>query len=148
MAEQQGDVVLFQSLDDGNIQIDNGTVTMDGGLQTAGYLSLFGGNEDDDGSENNALEYWGNKIGEDPNERQVSRTQNLLRSIPATSGNLLRVQDAAKDDLSWLIDVGAATAITVVASIPALNRVKLVVTITAIGAESEFTFVENWKASA
>ena len=145
---QQGDVILFQSLDDGEITVEAGVVEMDGGLRTAGYLSLFGGNENDDGSENNSLEWWGNAIGEEPEDRQVSRTQFLLRSIPATSGNLLRIEDAAKEDLQWLIDVEAASSITVVASIPGLNRVKLVVTIEAEGEESQFEFVENWKASA
>lgn len=149
MSEQQGDVVLFQSLDDGDIEVENGQVTMDGGLRTAGYLSLFGGNEQDDGiSETSSLAYWGNSIGDDPNERQVSRTQYLLRSIPATSANLLRIQDASETDLEWLIEVGTASSISVIASIPALNRVKLVVTIEAIGEESQFEFVENWKASA
>jgi phage gp46-like protein len=145
---QQGDVILFQSLDDGEIIIRAGVVEMDGGLQTAGYLSLFGGNEDDDGREDNPLGYWGNAIGDDPNERQVSRTQYLLRSIPATSGNLLRIEDAATTDLQWLIEVGAASTVNVAASIPALNRVKLAITIEAIGEESSFEFVENWKASA
>lgn len=147
MAEQQGDVILFQTLDDGDITVEEGIVEMDGGFRTAGYLSLFGGNESDDGSEDNSLEYWGNAIGDDPNDRQVSRTQFLLRSIPATSGNLLRIEDAAKEDLQWLIDIKAASSIEVVVSIPALNRVRIVITIEALGEESSFEFVENWKGS-
>ena len=48
---QQGDVLLFQTVDDGEINIENGVVEMSGGLETAAYLSLYGGNEDDDGRE-------------------------------------------------------------------------------------------------
>ena len=46
---QQGDVLLFQTIDDGNVEVINGIITMSGGLDTAAYLSLFGGNEEDDG---------------------------------------------------------------------------------------------------
>jgi phage gp46-like protein len=147
MSEQQGDVVLFQSLDDGDIQVEGGIVTMDGGLQTAAYLSLFGGNEDDDGRAENSRSWWGNSIGDDPNEAQVSRTQNLLRSIPTTSSNLIRIQDAATEDLTWLVETKVATSVAVSASIPGLNSVKLVVAIVYRGEEIKFEFVENWKAS-
>lgn len=147
MQQQQGDVVLFQSLDDGDIEVTGGVVTMDGGLQTAAYLSLFGGNEDDDGREKNPRSWWGNLIGDDPNEAQVSRTQYLLRSLAVTSGNLLRVSDAAKNDLAWLVSAGVATSLEVSASIPGLNSVKLTVAVVYQGEDIEFEFVENWKAS-
>lgn len=145
---QQGDVILYQALDDGDITVEGGIVSMDGGLQTAAYLSLFGGNEQDDGRENSPLAWWGNTVGSNPNERQTSRTQHLLRSIAPTSRNLLRIQDAAEKDLEWLVEVGAASTVSVFASLPALNRVKLAVRIEAQGVESAFEFVENWKASA
>ena len=79
---QQGDVVLFQSLDDGEIVIEGGLATMDGGLQTAVYLSLFGGNEDDDGLAQNPKTWWANLDENQPVLRYRSRLQNLLRSIP------------------------------------------------------------------
>lgn len=146
--QQQGDVVLYQSINDGEIEVEGGIVTMDGGLQTAAYLSLFGGNEQDDGREDNRLAWWGNSIGTDPQEAQVSRVQYLLRSIATTSANLRRIEDAAKDDLAWFVELGVATEVGVVASIPGPERVKLVVSITYQGEEINFEFVENWKASA
>ena len=60
MAEQQGDVSLFQTNDDGNIEVEGGIVTMGGGLETSAYLSLFGGNEDDDNRTDNPANWWGN----------------------------------------------------------------------------------------
>jgi len=144
---QQGDVQLTQTNDDGDITITLGIVTMSGGLETAAYLSLFGGNEDDDGRDNNAFSWWGNLDETQPERQYQSETQNLLESIPATSSNLRRIEDAAKRDLAWFVDVGAASSVSVLVSIPALNRIKITVNIEALGEESQFEFTENWRAS-
>ena len=138
---QQGDVKLFQTVDDGDITVTNGLIEMSGGLETAAYLSLFGG--DEDGSN-----WWGNIDELDIAAQYHSETQELLRSIPSTSGNLIRIKDAVERDLAWFTDEKIASSISVVISIPALNRVKINVTIEAQGDESEFEFVENWKISA
>jgi phage gp46-like protein len=148
MAEQQGDVGLFQTDNDGDITVENGIVTMSGGLETSAYLSLFGGNEDDDGRDDNPANWWGNIDEVDPAKEYRSETQNLLQELPATSGNLRRVEDAANRDLSWFITNKVASSVTVSASIPGINRIKLKIDIEAQGEESSFEFVENWKAGA
>ena len=147
MAEQQGDVSLFQTNDDGNIEVVGGIVIMSGGLETAAYLSLFGGNEDDDNSQDTVFNWWGNIDETDPAKEYHSETQNLLQSIPATSGNLRRIEDAANRDLAWFIESKVASSVSVVVSIPALNRIKLTIAIEALGEESSFEFVENWKVT-
>lgn len=144
---QQGDVILFQSNDDGEIEVIDGVVTMDGGLQTAVYISLFGGNIADDGLAGNAFNWWGNQLETDPDAQLRSETQNLLQGIPATAANRLRIEQAVNRDLAWMITKKVANEITVEVTIPALNRIKIVVTINAIGPESSFEFVENWRAS-
>jgi len=148
MAEQQGDVSLFQTNDDGNITVEGGIVTMSGGLETSAYLSLFGGNEDDDGRADNRANWWGNIDEVDPSREYHSETQNLLQALPATSGNLRRIEDAANRDLSWFITNKVASSVTVTASIPGINKIKLTIDIEAQGEESSFEFVENWKAGA
>jgi len=135
---QQGDIKLFQTNDNGDITVVNGLVEMSGGLETATYLSLFGGNED-------GSNWWGNIDELDTADQYRSETQELLKSIPATSGNLIRIKDAVDRDIAWFIDKKIASLTTVTISIPALNRIKIVVTITVQGDESEFEFVENWK---
>jgi hypothetical protein len=47
---QEGDVHLFQTVNDGDICVVGGLVEMSSGLDTAAYISLFGGNEQDDGT--------------------------------------------------------------------------------------------------
>jgi phage gp46-like protein len=147
MQNQQGDVKLFQTDNDGEINVRDGLVQMGGGLETAAYLSLFGGNEDDDGLAENTKTWWGNLDEIDPARQYRSETQNLLRAIPATSGNLRRIEDAAGRDLAWFITERVASSISVSASIPGVNRIKLTVDIEADGDESRFEFVENWKAN-
>lgn len=147
MAIQQGDVLLSQTLNDGDILVENGIVEMSGGLETAAYISLFGGNDKDDGIDNNEFTYWGNRDEVDPNFKYISETQHLLASIPATSNNLLRIEESAKRDLDWFIDVGAASSVEVNASIPGLNRIKIDIKIEADGEESSFNFSENWTIS-
>lgn len=143
---QQGDVKLFQTLNEGDITVEDGLVEMSGGLETAAYLSLFGGNEKDDGRQNNSKTWWGNIDELDSARQYRSETQHLVESLPLITSNLRRVEDAATRDLQWFLDGNIANKVEVVASIPALNTLKLNIVIEALGEESRFEFVENWKA--
>lgn len=131
------DVLLFQTLDDGDIDITGGITQLTEGLETAVYLSLFGGNERDDGLPDNPFGWWGNAEVDDEDERQISRLQNLMDSLPATSGNLKRLNDAAKTDLAWL---PTNFEVQVSASIPGLNRVRMTIGINDL----TFEFTEEW----
>lgn len=148
MTGQQGDVSLFQTDNEGEITVEGGIVTMGGGLETSAYLSLFGGDEDDDGRDNNPANWWANIDEVDPSKEYHSETQNLLQALPATTGNLRRIEDAANRDLAWFITNNVASSVNVTASIPGINRIKLSIDIEARGEESSFEFVENWKAGA
>lgn len=140
---QQGDVLLYEDLDGGEINVEDGLVEMSGGLETAVYLSLFGGNQGDDGTAGNRLNYWGN-LGETQPERMYrSETQAALDTSAPIPANLIKIQDAAKRDLAWLVDTGAATSVTVVVSMPGPKKVKLSI---AIDGDSSVEYVENWGA--
>lgn len=142
---QQGDILLRQTVDGGEIEVENGTVLMSGGLETAVFLSLFGGNEQDDGRPDNPATWWGNLLDADRPERQYrSQTQHLIRSIPAVPANLRRVEDAARGDLAWMVTTGAASAVAAVATMPGLNKVLLSVTIDGETVE----YSANWDADA
>lgn len=140
---QEGDVLLYQTNDDGDINVTDGLIEMSGGLRTAAYLSLFGGNEDDDGIAGNVNTWWGNLSENEKSHKYISETQNLLESLPITSANLLRIEDAVKRDLAWFKDTGVATNISVSASILGLNITKLSINID----QERFEFVENWRTS-
>jgi phage gp46-like protein len=142
------DVHLFHTPDGGDIKYTNGQAVMADGLETAAYLSLFGGNEDDNGTEaTEHLQWWGNLDEPIADRRQRSATQSLLRALPATSGNLGRARDAAERDLAWFKQ-GFADSVTVVASIPARNTLKLEVTIVIGSNKVTFPFFERWQQKA
>jgi phage gp46-like protein len=141
------DVLLYQTNDNGEINVEGGVVELSGGLRTSVYLSLFGGNEDDPGGSDTTLSWWGNKVEPDPVRRYRSETQYLLASIPAIPKNLRRIEQAVKRDLQWMIEQRAASEIEVSASVPALNRVAIELNIRAQGREENFNFSENWKAN-
>ncbi|MBK2258741.1 phage GP46 family protein [Francisella philomiragia] len=136
------EILLFQSVDDGEIDIINGDIKQLGGLETATYLSLFGGNEDDSGRDKDPTAWWGNITETQKAYKQRSETQYLLRSLPQTSNNLLRIEDAAKRDLDWMLEEKVASNIGVIASIPALNKIKLVINVD----NQTLNFIENWRA--
>lgn len=145
---QQGDVKLFQTDDGGEITVKDGIVEMSPGLETMVYLCMFGGNEDDDGRATNPFNYWGNIDENEPSKHYRSETQYLLQSLPATTGSLRKIQEAAERDLAVFIEQKIATSILITVTIPALNTVSVVVNIEARGEETTLEFVENWKASA
>ena len=142
-----GDVLLFQTVDDGDITVTDGITQLTGGFNTAFYLSLFGGNFEDDGAQDSPFTWWGNRLENEPDGKYVSRTQNLLRGLPATSGNLRRVEEAARRDLQWFLDTGIATSVEVEASIPEYGRVTIEGGIFVQGEFIPFKFTENWKAA-
>ncbi len=159
--EQTGDVLLINNPGDNanaaeatslggvefGIEILNGTVSMTQSFETAIWLSLFGGNQLDDGSLENDETWWGNLLETQPEFKMVSRTQNLLRSLPLVTGNLRLIEEAVIADLQWFITTGIASSIdNVKVSIPAVNRVQIDGSIVAFGEETSFSFTENWKS--
>lgn len=139
---QQGDVILFQDLDGGNIEINNGLIEMSGGLQTSVYLSLFGGNDEDNKIDNQEFNksWWGN-LNENEINQIRSETQYLLKSLPISSANLRKLELVVQRDLNWMIESNLAKEIKVNATIPNLNMVKLIIQID----QKEFEFIENWR---
>lgn len=143
--QQQGDVRLYHTLDDGDIVIEGGVIEMNGGLGTAAYLSLFGGNEDDNGRPDNPATWWGNRIELDLSKRYISELQHLTQTMPLITGNLRRIEDAALRDLQWFLTERIASSVEVEASIPDVNRVDITVKIQVEGREFTFQFTENWQ---
>lgn len=143
---QQGDVYLYNTTDGGDINAEDGVIEMRGGLETAVYLSLFGGNHDDPGSGDSARNWWGN-IGEtDPARRYRSESQSLIDGLPSIPDNLRRIEDATERDLEWLIEAGAATSIAVTATMPGPKRIRRHIKIVADLDAVDLVYEENWRA--
>lgn len=139
------DVLLFQTNDDGDICIEGGLVELTDDFRTASYLSLFGGNEDDDGRDDNPLTWWANLNEIDPADKYVSETEYLLQSLPVTTSNLLRLEDAAKRDLKIFTDGGIVKDLAAEVLLVGLNKLKYVIN---FNGDETVTFTQNWKALA
>lgn len=142
-----GSVKIFQTNDDGDICFINGQAVQTTGLDSMVYLSLFGGNEDDDGLQDNNKQWWGNIDEPDPASQYRSETQFLLKSLPATVGNLARVRKTVARDLKWILDNRIASSINVTVTLTDINKLNISGTIRAVGEETDFNFAVNWKES-
>lgn len=147
MSDFQGDVLLLSTDDGGEITETSGIIEGTIGFETAAFLSLFGGNEGDDGTEaTKCRSYWGNLTDPDNPERWlVSRTQALITGIPATPGNLIKITEAAQLDLAWFKSEGIADKINIEATIPARNKLKLDIEILKDETKlADLRFEVNW----
>lgn len=142
------DVRLYHTVDGGEIDHVNGQAVLDAGLETAAYLSLFGGNQDDPGIQpDDPNQWWGNADETVEARKYRSRTQHLLRALPATAANLKRVQDAAEHDLGWLSQHTGGT-VSARASIPKLDTIKIEVRLRVNDQVFPFDFVRPWAITA
>lgn len=138
------DVYLYQTIDDGDINIDNGVVGISGGLATSVYLALFGGNKEDQQRKGDPFQWWGNAIEADPDLTYRSETQYILRSLPLVPSSLRKLELAVLRDLDYLITKKVASSIAVSASVPSINKVLISIVILAEGEEEKFDYVQNW----
>jgi phage gp46-like protein len=129
------DVLIKQTNNEGDIECVGGVVTLTGGFESAVYLSLFGGSS----------EYWGNLLETDPARQYDGETERAMNGVPSTPANLRKIEQAAQRDLSWLITTKAANTVSVSASMPGVNKITFLISISAVGLESQFEFTENWK---
>jgi len=133
------DVYLFQTPNDGDIEFKDGDITIDSGIRTAAYLSLFGGNNNDGGFDDTTFTWWANYSETDNDLKYRSETQYLLDTEPLTSNLLRRIEDAAERDLKWFFRDDIFQSIKVYASSQTINRLELTVLLDDL----ELIFVEE-----
>lgn len=138
------DVRLFHSLDGGEIEVSNNDVVTGKELETAAYLSMFGGNERDNGlTSGESLQWWANFEEPTAARRYRSEVQALLLDLPATPENLRKVEDAALRDLDWMTSELKAK-VAVEATIPDVDAVNLAVAIQIGKTTYTFDIASKW----
>ena len=108
---------------------------MDGGFESAVYITLFGNNGDN---------LWMNEYFTE-DEKIESSFMGFMEASPITLSNINRAQELALSDLQWFINVGIADTITVV--IDAVNKNRVDMTVTILTNEEELfknIFEVNW----
>lgn len=98
--EQIGDMLVFSNNGLAELAQVAGQMVMTPGPESAIFLALQGGNEEDDGSSaTESKQFWGN-YGEPPEKQFRSRTLNILSSgVPINSGNVTNIVQAVVEDL-------------------------------------------------
>ena len=130
----EGDLVLHDTPDGGDIRIEKGLIASDQTFGTAVYLSLFGGNKEDNGRVKNRKTWWGNMLrGVNENRRLVSRFQAIIFGLPMTTRNILDAEEAARLDLAWIITEKIADEILANGRAVSRNRFSLTIQINANG---------------
>jgi phage gp46-like protein len=144
----EGDLLLEDTQDGGDISIENDLFVNDRTFKTAVYLSIFGGNKEDNGKVKNRKTWWGNTLeGTGENEKLVSRFQAVIFGLPMTTKNIEIAESAASLDLKWIVDEGIADKITVSGRAVSRKKFSLHVEIKAGGKSIyENTFALFWKA--
>lgn len=139
------DVRLYQAPDGGEVDWKNGEPLTADGLESATYLSLFGGNQEDSGlTDGESKQWWANFEIPVPEQRMRSELQSLLAGMPATPANLRRAEDAALNDLAWMVKELEAK-VTVEASLPAVEQLGLRVAIEIGNTKYDpFDFTSSW----
>lgn len=128
-----GDLMLYPTMDGGDVILRGGQPNMDDGLSTAAYISLFGG------------DYWGNSIAPDNSHKLTGNVQKVMDGKFKGPQTLLDLQAAAQTDLQWMLDDGVASSVTAVATLPLPNQALLVVTITQPGSGVQaLKYAINW----
>ena len=146
----EGDLLLEETPDGGDISIVGGLMVNDRSFGTAVYLSLFGGNKEDSGKVQNRRTWWGNTLrGVSENEKMISRFQALIFGLPMTTKNILNAEDAARLDLKWLMDNGIADEIIMSGRAISRNRFELKVQVNANGKSIfEHTYALFWRTGS
>lgn len=130
---QNGDVLLFQTLNGGDISITDGIAQMTQGLETAVYLSLF-----------SPIDTYLNEAAETPDEKLSSQTEEVLNNKPQTSKNYQLLVQAVDADLKWLISNGSANSIEASAASDGLNRVIINISIEQDSGSTNITIPTDW----
>lgn len=137
------DVLMTQTPDGGEVTCVNGVMALSDGLETAAFLSCFGGNIEDSGLDADLPRtWWANRNQTDPTLQYRSQLQHLLATIPLTPANRPLFEDAASADLAWFTD-SVADSIAVLATMPAIDTVKIQVFIVINGKTTKFAFKKS-----
>lgn len=118
---REGDIYLFDTLDGGEILIKNGEPEMDGGFESAVYLSYFGQSK---------TPWWANEHLNE-SEKITSQFYPFILGTPKTTQSINKAEELASQDVQWFVDEGICDNISVEIKSLSANSVSLETTLLA-----------------
>lgn len=109
------DIALHESLNGGELSIQDNDIYASEAIWNQIYLAMFGGNVEQDTTDSipentERFDYWGNSfLQAEPDEFLNSVTERTLNNTPLTSAGRLIIQQAVETDLQYLIKLGTFT---------------------------------------
>lgn len=129
----EGDVYLFNNADGGEIEIENGLISINSGFSTSVYVALFS-----DGN------WWGNEINSD--EQKIKSELNNILDRKLNNQTRLDSIEFAKEALKWMIEQNIAKTIDIEAFIININTLSLEISITKPDQETiNLKYEINWQ---
>lgn len=139
---------LYVEENGGDLLLDAGDLLVGNGLISAASLSLFGGNTEDSGTGADApKQFWGNRLYKQESRHLRSRSGHLLEFLPVTSGNLKRLEEAAAEDLQWMVDENIVSDLSVVVSFDGPKRVRYDLSAVVSNEKVDFSLTREWGGS-
>ena len=133
---RQGDILIVQTDSGGTIQVLNGEPEMDGGLESAVYLSLFG---------NDGSDYWANEYFTE-DQKLTGLFIGFMLGNPKTISTINQAREFARQDMQWFINSGIADTVDVTITSPSRQRIDLTVELKIDGNTLfQNTFQINWE---
>jgi len=121
------DLAIIETLNGGDLQLLGNDLAVVNGNENQFYLSMFGGNVEQNTEATITLadskDFWGNNLLF-PSQAALqfnSNTERVLNATELTSTGRIKIENAIKQDLKYLSDLGVT--ITVSVSIPETNKV-------------------------
>ncbi len=140
------DIKLISTPDGGELDTSDGGIGLDRTAETAILLSLEGGNFDDTGdASTDRYQWWGNYTTQDPAEKLRSRTQAVLRGMPATVANLQELTNAVLLDLAWMTGGVVFDTIAAKSKIPGRGRALIELETTTNGQTVRYAIRAPWQ---
>lgn len=125
------DLMIYENGSGGELNLLNEDLETIQGLTNQVYLALFGGNIEQDTSDDlneldQRLDWWGNSLLVKENQFN-SIFERTLKTTVLNSASIISLENAAKEDLKFLEEY---TEIEIEAQITGVNKLDLYVTVT------------------
>lgn len=100
------DIGLYETLNGGDISIQDNDIFTSVSLWNQIYIALFGGNVEQSTTDNlDGLErsdFWGNSFIDDVDEQYNSETERILNNVSINSSGIQKIQQSVENDLGFL----------------------------------------------
>lgn len=145
-------IEMYETGDGGDYIFSDDGILLDNSLNTIGYISLFGGNIEEDTIQNRKPlgtlynDFWGNcDVMNNPNDYFNSKTERTLAKEAIKSGNLSDFESVANQDLEFLKNLTFVSDIESFAQILNPDELKLSADILQPSSSEPETFDFFWK---